>query len=101
MGRVAMLVLIALLLVACKNSPEPGPDLVPAPEPGTEVPDTPDPPSAKRAYIADVVTKTFHRDDCPELEKLDEGRQRLYESQGPALDDGYAPCEVCRPLRGW
>jgi len=91
----ALLVLMLFALAACPSAPPPKPDTLPAgsPEPVTERP--------RRVYIGDVRAKVFHRDGCPEIEKIDLSKQRLLENPGEAVDEGYRPCKVCEPFKGW
>ena len=71
MSRGLILVLV-LALAACSSTELPEP----APPPG-DLDDSP--PPARRKYIGDLTNMIFHRDGCPEIEKLDLSRQRCIE----------------------
>ncbi len=91
----ALFVLMFVVLVACSSPPPPVPE--PMPE-GTTSPPVDRP---RRSYIGNVTSKVFHREGCPECENIDMSEQRLLEDPGEAVDDGYRPCKVCTPFKGW
>jgi hypothetical protein len=95
MSRIPTLVLVFVLaLAACSSTSLPDP--VPPP-----ADDDPAPAAVRRLYIGDLSSKVFHRDGCPELEHLDLSKRKLLEHPGDAADEGFAPCKVCQPYRGW
>ncbi len=91
----AFFVLLFIVLVGCAPAPGPEPDVLPegSPEPVVEAP--------RRSYIGDIGSKVFHREGCPEIEKVELSKQRLLETAGEAANDGFAPCKVCEPYKGW
>ena len=50
------------------------------------------------AFVGDRATKVFHHPDCELCEKIDASGRESYTNEYDALNFGYHPCELCRPL---
>lgn len=48
-------------------------------------------------YIANARTGVFHRADCQYVAKMNPNNEVEYDSRNDAIDDGYRPCQKCRP----
>ena len=95
MSRIPMLVLVSTLALSACSGPR-------LPDPAPPVDDTaPAPAPVRRLYVGDLATHVFHRDACPEVEKIDLTDRKLLENPGEAADEGFAPCKTCHPFRGW
>ena len=58
-------------------------------------------PQTPRGCVGDPQTLTFHRVDCPHVEKVDRSTRKFYVTPFAALNDRYHPCDYCEPLSGW
>jgi hypothetical protein len=54
-----------------------------------------------KGFVADAATNALHRADCPRVKEIDPSDRVFYVTPHPALNEGYEPCEYCRPLYGW
>jgi len=50
------------------------------------------------AFVADKVNKVFHRPGCDMVGRIGASDRESYETPFDALNFGYHPCEICRPL---
>jgi hypothetical protein len=50
------------------------------------------------AYLGDKSTHVFHHPECELAKKIDEADRDPYANEFDALNFGYHPCEICRPL---
>ena len=48
-------------------------------------------------FVAEEVERKFHREDCPVLKSITQGRT-VFDSMYDALNFSYDPCEVCKPM---
>jgi len=101
--RIVVLLLIALLLPACGSSravefesepPMRGPEVQPVDDSGRETP-------LPKGFVADAATRIIHRADCPKVNDAKPADRVFYVTPGPALNEGYEPCDYCEPLKGW
>lgn len=50
------------------------------------------------AFVGNRATKVFHHPECERCEKIDTANRDSYTNEFDALNYGYHPCELCRPL---
>jgi hypothetical protein len=50
------------------------------------------------AFVGDSATKTFHHPECELCEKITADDRESYTNEYDALNFGFHPCDVCRPL---
>lgn len=50
------------------------------------------------AFLGDKSTKAFHHPQCDLVQKLRPEDRDAYSNEYDALNFGYHPCEICRPL---
>ncbi len=95
--RILAILLVGLALAACRSSGPPDPNELPdGPVEATE-PTKP----ARRVYVGQFSTRSYHVEGCRQLEGVDDGDQVLFESPGEAEDRDWHPCDACKPLADW
>lgn len=52
-------------------------------------------PKIEAYYVGNMMSKYFHRPDCPQLPKED--RRITFDDRDAALQEGYLPCGTCNP----
>lgn len=53
--------------------------------------------SSETPYIGNLNTKKFHRFNCASVNDINAINKISFSSREDALDQGYAPCQRCKP----
>lgn len=48
-------------------------------------------------YVGNANSGIFHYSDCRYVARMSPGNKVYYNSRSEAINDGYRPCQICRP----